>query len=46
MDAWEISEKVARYQEAIEELMWSPVVNGEGDVIPYQDWNEDEQQLN
>jgi hypothetical protein len=42
MDAWEIAKKIAEFQEAIEELMWSPVVNAEGDVIPYQDWYDDD----
>jgi hypothetical protein len=46
MDAWEISEKIARYQDAIEELMWSPVFNNEGDEIPYQDWIYENQRRN
>lgn len=36
----EIAQQIAWHYEQVEELKYSPIVNSEGDVISFADWNE------
>jgi len=36
----DIAQQIAWHYEQLEELQYSPVVNSEGDVISFADWNE------
>jgi len=39
-DLNEIAQRIAWHYEQLEELQYSPIVNSEGDVISFADWNE------
>jgi hypothetical protein len=39
-DVNEIAQQIAWHYEQVEELQYSPIVNSEGDVISFADWNE------
>lgn len=36
----EIARRIAWHYEQVEELQYSPIVNSEGDVISFADWDE------
>ena len=36
----EIARRIAQHYEQVEELQYSPIVNSEGDVISFADWDE------
>ncbi len=38
---FEIADQIANLRKIIEEYYFQPVINSEGDIISYQDWEEE-----